>query len=1178
VKLHTQHQTVSKFHTASPLLFKKKSSSSTPPTTAASSSSTSRAPNASTSDSEHTIDTTPDTTSRKEIEILRDLSEAQRKIVLHGDGPMLLLAGPGTGKSHVIIARIAQLITQAAPSVAPAADPADRADPATPVHSSDTDRVVPSALLVLTFAEKGAHDMQSRLDLHLPMGESDVTLRTFHSFASDILQEYGYLIGLSANFRVLVSAQQALFLRDHLHEFELEHCRPAGDSSSVVWALRELFGTIQDSGIGPTEYMKYAQKLYDIIHTHGNDVKYSHLAMSLKEADIQLPKSIRTVAAARHHAMLQVELASAYDRYQQLKIEHDVLDFHDLLSLAVKVMREHPSAAEEIGSRFSHILVDEYQDVNVAISQLIDALVTASPHRNLLVVGDDDQAIFAFRGAGAHNFHHFAGQYPDAAVFCLGDSMRSYRSVLDAAQRLIEHNPNRLENQLQISKKLVGIPEPVEAKFQGPRVNHLPFHNAHSEVVGIVESIKKLQEHKAIQSLSEVAVLVRQNWDIPRTLHGFAEHGMPVVVSSGTKLFAQTEVKLIMNLLATVVRPLDNLVLYQLLSSPLYAFPSRHLSKLQAEATAGRVSLRELLEYLVCPDFDSAKSSRIGASDAPDETDGLPHVRVSKLIAERSTLDHIRSSFSANVIALIERIVRDLHRYEDLSVTSGIRHVVATFVDESKLLSYFAADAGVAEEKGRNITSLLRYMEQQEEAAGTDRTAFVLPLLEDLRGLGDDPDIEEGDVVEGVQVMTIHRAKGLEFTAVYLMACTEEKIPGRHRGPRLPLPSELLKAPEATREMHEAEERRLVYVALTRARSHFFFTHADFYSPKRKQKPSRFIREALGAVSASQPQSVPTTPAANSVIDATSMSQIPAEQRSMEDDKALAVMTGPLRLSYSRLDIFRRCPLRYYFNYVMELPSSKSPPLVLGSALHAGIAAYGDHVIEGKAISEDDLVAAFAQEWDESVYPNERKAKQEYEGGLTSLRAFVQRFTQHDSKPISVEQKFDVSIVDPTVPDAGVTSAESETAAVTAAADTPTIRMIGYWDRIDEFEEKQPEPEVTAQSTDDGKSVVIREFKTKLHPFQRKTITDNLQLKVYAWAYYKVHQRLPALTQLESIQSGEVLEYIPKPEDCDEVEQVIIDTASKIRAGDFRATPSYLDCLLCPFSDVCDDAATKKNI
>ncbi|MEI8334500.1 MAG: UvrD-helicase domain-containing protein, partial [Chloroflexota bacterium] len=352
--------------------------------------------------------------------LLEGLSRDQRRAVTHGDGPLLVVAGAGTGKTQVITRRIAWLIA--------------------------TRRARPSEILALTFTDKAAEEMQARVDRLVPYGFTDAAISTFHAFGDRVLRESALELGLPTDVRVLSRPETVLFLRERLFAFDLDLYRPLGDPTRFLDALAAHFSRCKDEDVSPDDYAEFVRRL----------VRAAAEAEARGTAPGSSAADREAAEVAVDVARRQGELAAAYARYQGLMAEAGHVDFGDQVSLALRLIRESPSARERLRARYRYILVDEFQDTNRVQWELVALL--ADPSRNLTVVGDDDQSIYRFRGAAISNILGFLDRYPRAVKVVLRRNYRSRAPILDAAYRLIRFNdPDRLEVRAGIVKRLVAV-------------------------------------------------------------------------------------------------------------------------------------------------------------------------------------------------------------------------------------------------------------------------------------------------------------------------------------------------------------------------------------------------------------------------------------------------------------------------------------------------------------------------------------------------------------------------------------------------------------------------------------------------------------------------------------------------------------------------------------------------
>jgi len=475
--------------------------------------------------------------------LLGDLTPRQRKAVTHGDGPLLIVAGAGTGKTTVLTRRIAWLIAEK--------------------------RARPSEILALTFTEKAAAEMQERVDRLVPYGYADSTISTFHAFGDRILREHAFEAGLSDRATVLSRAEQVIFLREHLFELPLDRYRPLGDPTRFLGALATLFSRARDEDVSVARYHEAARSLVERAAAAPGD------------------------AALAEEAALQVELAAAYAAYERLMRASDRFDFGDQVGLALRLLREHPAVLARERGRYRYILVDEFQDTNHAQFELVK-LLAGEPRANVTVVGDDDQSIYRFRGAALSNILEFRAAYPGSASLVLTDNFRSRQAILDAAHRLIRQNdPVRLEAREGLDKRLRG-----RASFRRPEpeagaIELLALATGSDEADVVAERIAA--SIRAGRRAGDHAILVRGNRDADPFLRSLNMVRIPWRFSGTAGLYRQPEVRLLVSFLRAVADPEDSVSCYDLATSEIFGLAAEDVTRALNAAGRRRIGLEAAL-------------------------------------------------------------------------------------------------------------------------------------------------------------------------------------------------------------------------------------------------------------------------------------------------------------------------------------------------------------------------------------------------------------------------------------------------------------------------------------------------------------------------------------------------------------------------------------------------------
>jgi DNA helicase-2/ATP-dependent DNA helicase PcrA len=466
---------------------------------------------------------TPDTATRSLDEEFA-LDDEQRAAVEHGDGPLLIVAGAGTGKTTVIARRIAHLIASG--------------------------RARPSQILALAFNEKAAAEMQERVDLLVPYGYADVTIRTFHSFGEEMLSSHGVEIGIAPGFTVVDKTSQALFLAERLEELGLRRYAPLSDPTKYLAEVAGYVNRAKDEPVHPGEALAAAGAIED--------------------------------PDERERAL---ELAEAYERYNRLLWKTGLVDFGDLLSLPLRLLDESHATLQRYQERFRYVLVDEFQDTNPVQFEIVRRLTAT--HQNLVVVGDDDQSIYRFRGAHLKNILQFRERYPDTREIVLRRNYRSTREILAVSRRVILMNRERLETRYGIVKALT-----TEMSGPPPRWREFPAEAEEAEwvareIAGAVAAGSRLWR--------DFAILVRTNRQAEPFLRAMDLQGVPYYFSGSRGLFQRPEVRELTSLLHSLYQEARPEYLY-VLAAEGYGVPDDDLSRLMHRLRLTPLSFRALLE------------------------------------------------------------------------------------------------------------------------------------------------------------------------------------------------------------------------------------------------------------------------------------------------------------------------------------------------------------------------------------------------------------------------------------------------------------------------------------------------------------------------------------------------------------------------------------------------------
>ena len=588
-----------------------------------------------------------------------DLNERQREAVFHSGGPLLVLAGAGSGKTRVLTYRLAYLI--------------------------QSGQVRPHQTLAITFTNKAAGEMKERVAGLLGPASGWMWVCTFHSACARMLRQDAPLLGYRSNFTIYDEDDSTRLVKHCLEELRLDAKRfpPKGIQSLISAAKNKL-----------VDVDEFGRKEHEAAGVWSESGAW----------DDDGAAGYQDVAA------------QVYRRYQTRLFEQNALDFDDLLMRTVDVLRLFPERLEYYRDQFRHVLVDEYQDTNKAQYLLVKLLT--QQHRQVTVVGDDDQSVYSWRGADIRNILSFEDDFPDTKVVKLEQNYRSSTIILDAANALVAHNRGRKPKRLWSDR---GTGEPVVV---------LECRDEHEEARLVCDEIvKTVRERPA----SEVAVFYRVNAQSRVLEDMLVRQGVAYRVVGGTKFYQRAEIKDLLAYLRVTMNPTDDLSLLRIINTPRRGLGDVAVGRLQAHATDNEVALREAL--LATPDMTGFTS---GAAQA--------------------------------CVRLGESFVC---WGEDADKDTRVARLVRRVLEESGLLSALKAERTV-EAEGR-LENLEEFVGVAEEFDRLNPEGTLADFLQEISLYADIDSLEEGQQV--VTLMTLHNAKGLEFPVVFITGMEEGLFP-----------------------------------------------------------------------------------------------------------------------------------------------------------------------------------------------------------------------------------------------------------------------------------------------------------------------------------------------------------------------------------------------------------------
>lgn len=1019
-------------------------------------------------------------------------NSSQKQAIEHKDSPLLVVAGPGSGKTRVIIERVLFMIKNG---------------------------VKPSEILCLTFSEKASEEMTERLEQE-GIDVADMDIGTFHAFCKEILDDHILESGISTSSGTMSRASQLVWGINNIDNFNLEHIKIGHNAQQVITSIIDGISTFKKELVSPVQLEEYLKTQEDeILSEDGRDFMN-------KLAD----------------------LCKVYYKYQEYQREHSLIDFDDMIVESINLLKSNPSVLKQYQNKYKHVFIDEFQDNNFAQLELVK-LVTKDG--NATVVGDDDQCIYRFQGAYLTNFRDFEKHYKNTATINLDQNYRSTENIVKLANSCLEGQANRQEKHLYSENE------------EGDKITVVKCANESAEVEWVVKKIKDMVG-KPIKrrdgsekplDYNDFAILSRRRMDGKKFANALKGLGIPAIFTGESDIF----------------------------SSPIVRDLMANLKIARSPTTAG-IEINRLLHNHGISDHNIAKINTIARKKAYDDPTDIDFVL--ETMQNASTLDISQKEEIQDLVKQIERVI------EVANTTSISNLVYQIMMSISDLFQRAVANDSAQNRRYQGLLKEIYTIAMDYEKLNPDATLsqFVKYLYEVGKF---ELDIDEGNnFANSVQVTTIHQSKGKQFPVVFIVDVAANKLPLKHREKTFYVPNELSQGVQLdsdAKELHIQEERRLLYVAMTRAQNQLYISYCTQYGKNvRETKPSKFLEElqfrtnpliqfeafegteegnmleeldriekikqdkqkkATRAINKMQLQSAVKKILELAEVqyyeehgkiegfDPKKILDVSKEDYDIESqlkgEKIPLIDKDTLRLSKSKIDTYETCPLQFKFQHVLRVPTPPSSAADTGSAVHTVIEKVTKYQIEGKTTTEEEIFDMLDKNWDSKAFENETASNQKKEEAKTLLRTYVAWNENNPNTPIAVEKEFNLEI-------AGV-------------------KFKGFIDRV----EKTPK----------GKYVVI-DYKTGSDRITKNTIKDDVQMNLYAMATEKLYGELPEKTILYYLAKDKLVVNDIDSSKVTEVKKSIENSVRLILEEKFPAKPEYKSCRYCSFWDICDEKET----
>jgi DNA helicase II / ATP-dependent DNA helicase PcrA len=967
----------------------------------------------------------------------------QQRAIEHGDGPLLVVAGAGTGKTRVIIERIRNLL------------------------GTNPD-LAGENILGLTFTDKAANQMKYRVVKSIGERAEGVWLGTFHAFCLEQV-----LRAANPDVQPLDDIDHKILLRRNISKLDLKLFRRLQDPGEFISDFVTFFSRCQDELVTPDDYQKYVK--------------------SLRAQHDQQKKSLEPDAlqAAEEEVARQEELARVYRVSEQLLRERNLLTFGAQLMHTAQLLQTDDALRQQIQDKYRYILVDEFQDTNIAQLELLWLL--AGERRNIVAVGDDDQAIYRFRGASFGSFTIFLkrfcgvtdaklGPASNKFLVSLSQNYRSTQRILRVAGEVIQHNE---KSPLLPPKAL------TTENREGEKIRVVEFGTPEEEAQWVTSEIIRL--HDAGAHWRNFAVLYRKHSHRTALLDALRRREIPFVIRKFS-ILTSTMVRDLFAWLRLIVVPSDNVACARVIAAPYWGFEPRDLVRLAERAEKNhRRPLGDELET--------------AQNEAPFNREGVK--------------------------------LRELVTLLTLLRQSAKRKSATEVVDE--LIAGLELAPLPSDQDRYYLDRFVNFVKEWERKSEETKLRHFIEYLAYFYEAGGDICLDEEISDDAVQLMTVHAAKGLEFHNVFILRLSKNDFPSGVRKVEFEFPPALMKEEQPKFDFQVQEERRLFYVALTRARQQLTLSTLV----NKRKKPSPFLDDFLTNsklktfdILQSQPKvSVPL------VVETTGPeadSQDPSQlfPPGIEPTKAYSRVAlwakafhpprpEPLQLSSSAIDCYDRCPMRYMFQYVWSVRGGPHAMATFGNIMHRTIKEFVAEVSKRRKITFEDVLTIYNREWSGAGYIDEYHEEEYRKAGRDQLESFHRTYSAASADVIYQEKNFELALEDDVV-------------------------VTGRMDQVNRI---------------DGNAVEIIDYKTGKAK-DAKSAASDLQLGIYALAAREVLDLDPTRLVFYNLATNEAIAATRDAKALNQTKERIAEVADLIRAKEFSPKPGF-GCNFCDYKPLC---------
>ncbi|MBI5414263.1 ATP-dependent helicase [Candidatus Peregrinibacteria bacterium] len=831
------------------------------------------------------------------------LNPAQKEAVETVYGPVLVVAGPGTGKTQVLALRIANIL-----------------------QKTDTN---PGNILALTFTENAAISMRKRLLSFIGPDAHSVHINTFHGFCQDIISEFSEKFIFAKRLDALDDITKIQMMTEIIRSLKLDHLRPFSHPNFFIKDIQKMISDLKREGVSPEKFLELSEHEKEEFENISEEEKFNTKTRKIKGKYLEMETKITK----------NFEFHKVYEAYQKKLLETGFYDFDDMIAFVVKKMETDEDFAWTLRERYQFLLVDEFQDTNGLQMRILELFaepplsplsggseppefrfsggseVDIDSHSqeegaNIFAVGDDDQSIYRFQGAALENILFFREKFPEAKIIPLTENYRSTQAVLDLASQSIAQNEERL------TKKIQGLLKDLSSARNTKNI--LPeihiFSHEEQEHFFLAEKIHELHEKKKIP-YGEISVLFRNNAEGFELLDFLEKQNIPASFSGKGNALRTKLIRQILNTWRLLLSPSDDALFFECLHYSFWNIPIEVSWNIweKVRRTKERKD-GKLFHYFLVHRSEKEELPReflVFAEHIERWRADLSNLSLIEFFQKMMTESGILESLANPLSPPYQGEVRPLSGGKDIPSLKNIEEINAINALFAEVKKYSEGNFQT------NLESFLHRLDIREE--------FDLPL-------------ESRDILssaENVQLLTVHKSKGLEFEAVFLIHGNRGKWGDKRIHSKISLPEGFLKF--SHEENENEEERRLFYVAMTRTKTYLFLSRSAIDVTQSEKSESRFFTE----LPKDQYSEVQHTNADENQAVQVLKGQIfwsPKKSSVLPEDFLKSALDPEnFALSHSAFENYRENPQKFLWENVLNVPTVKHPSAILGTALHRAL-------------------------------------------------------------------------------------------------------------------------------------------------------------------------------------------------------------------------------------------------